>query len=105
MRGAVDTSAVFLYYLLPYGRDRHRVSCGGFNRRKERRGWGMAHFTEHAIAGSCLLQGDQAGYSAGRRHKSHRLQVAGASDMGCPVVPGCAAALGHTLLLIIANDS
>lgn len=75
MRGAVDPSAMFLYYLLPYGRDKHRVSCGGFNRRKERRGWGMAHFTEHAIAGSCLLRGDQARYRC--RQEAQVSQTAG----------------------------
>lgn len=56
MRGTVGTSAMFLHSLLPYGREGHWV-----NRKKERRGWGMA-CAMHGIAGSCLLQGNQARY-------------------------------------------
>lgn len=71
---------------------------------KRREGAGVWHGTFQGawkVPAPVCFRGMGLGTGAGRRHKSHRLQMAGASDTGCPH----AAALGHTLLLIIVKDS
>lgn len=62
MGGAVGTSAVFLHSLLPYGREGHWVSCGGaFNRKKERRGWGMAWYISMELLAPVCVRGTRYG--------------------------------------------